>query len=104
MLDIMNPKNGEDLPVANSEAPRAGNVLAVQIGDLEYAQDFGIDLAYFLESEFQIQNESFKSYCVQRLLESNINVVNVQDVVRALFTEYNFQIGSSENTSGGFVA
>lgn len=92
-----------ELQVTVSEAPRAGNILSTQIGTLEYAPDFGIDLKYFLESEFRIQNESFKSYLVQRLLEHRVNVVNVIETVQTLFTNYTFQIGSSEENEGLIV-
>ncbi len=90
--------------IQQSEAPRAGNVLSVQLGELEFAQTFGIDLRYFLESEFRIQTESFQAYCVQRLLESRINVVNVITTVEQLFASFEFGIGSSENNSGGMIA
>lgn len=94
---------GADLTVAQSEAPRAANILSTQLGSLEYAQDFGIDLRYFLESEFRIQNASFKAYLVQRLLEQHVNVVSVVDTVERLFISYTFDVGSSEN-NGSMVA
>ncbi len=89
---------GADMGVSQSEAPRAGNILATQIGSLEYAPDMGIDLAYFLETEFSIQNASFKAYLVQRLLEQHINVVNVLDTIDRLATTYGFGIGQSKDT------
>lgn len=94
---------GSDLGVAQSEAPRAANILSTQIGSLEYATEMGVDLKYFLESEFKIQNESFKAYLVQRLLEQQINVIDVVDTVDSLYHDYTFGIGSSVS-DGGFVA
>lgn len=95
--------DGPDLGISQSEAPRAANIISTQIGELEYAPTMGVDLRYFLETEFRIQNESFKAYLVQRLLEQQVNVVNVIDTINALHSEYIFDIGSSES-SGGFVA
>lgn len=94
---------GADLGVKQSEAERAGNVLATQIGTLEYAPDFGIDLKFFLESEFSIQNASFKAYLVQRLLEHKINVVSVVDTIEQLYTTYTFGVGSSEQSDGSMI-
>ncbi len=93
--DIISFPNGADMQIAQNEAPRAANILSTQIDTLEYAPNMGIDLKYFLESEFRIQNASFKAYLVQRLLEQRINVVNVVDVIESLFTTYTFGIGSS---------
>lgn len=103
LRDIVSWETGKDLGIQQTEAPRAGNILATQLASLEYATDFGIDLRYFLETEFQIQNISFQAYCVQRLLELRVNVVNVIDQVNNLFTTSTFLIGSSEN-SGSMMA
>ncbi len=94
--------NGRDLGVQQTEAPRAGNILATQIGSLEYAPYMGVDIKYFLESEFRIQNESFRAYLVQRLLEQQINVVDVIDTIETVYHNYGFDIGTSVST-GGFV-
>lgn len=103
LKDIVSFPQGADMRVEQSEAPRAANILSIQIGDLEYAPEMGVDLRYFLESEFRIQNESFQAYLVQRLLEQQINVIDVIDTVSSLYHEYTFGIGSSVS-DGGFVA
>lgn len=91
-------KIGEDLKFINADVTRAGNILSIQLGDLEYAQTTGIDMRYFLESEFAIQNESFKAYCVQRLMESQVNIVNAYSEIDTLFEKMTFVIG--ENNLG----
>lgn len=88
---------GQDLSLVRGDILRAGNVLAVQLGSLEYAQDFGVDLRYFLESEFRIQNASFKAYLVQRLLEHQINIVNVLSTIEPLIERMTFMIGESDS-------
>lgn len=101
LLDITDI--GATLQVQPTEAPRAANVLSTQLGSLEYAPNLGIDMRYFLESEFRIQTSSFKAYCVQRLLEHSINVVNVHETAQAVLRKFQFDIGSSEQNEG-FIA
>ncbi len=104
MLDIIEIEDGEDLTVFDSIVSKAGNVVAVQLGALEYSPLFGVDLRFFLQSEFQIQNDSFKAYIVQRLTESQVNVAQVLDTIEALFTKYTYYVGDvrPQNT-GGFI-
>lgn len=103
MLKDITSIDGDDLNVAQSESERAANLLGTQIGDLEYAPESGIDLRYFLTSEFKIQNASFKAYLVQRLLEQQVNVVNVVETIETLFTNFTFGIGTSDDT-GSLIA
>lgn len=91
---------GDDLRIQKTDVPRAANVLRVQLGALEYAPAFGIDLSFFLESEFAIQDASFKAYLVRRLLEHKINVVNVQEVVGDLYKDMIFGIDDNKAGSG----
>lgn len=100
MIDIAQITDGEDLDLRDSVVMKAGNVLSIQLGKLEYAPDFGVDYAYFLEAEFAIQNESFKAYLVQRLAESQVNVEQVRTTVQALFEEGEFDIAKSFQTTG----
>lgn len=97
LLDIVKIENGKDLRVEQSEAPRAASVLQTQVGTLEYAKGFGVDLKFFLDSELRIQPESFQSYCVNRLLQHQVNVVNVVSVVSTFMSNTVFAIGSSES-------
>jgi hypothetical protein len=92
--------NGPDLGIARTDVSRAGNVLSVQLASLEYAPNFGIDLKFFLESEYQLQNESFKAYCVERLLAHQVNVVNALEVLRQLDKSFIFDIGDNDNGTG----
>lgn len=103
LADIVSNDTGLDLGIQQTEAPRAGNIIATQIGTLEFASTFGIDLKYFLTSDFNIQTDSFKSYCVQRLLQQRVNVVSVLSEVQALFSTVIFNIGSSQN-DGSLIA
>lgn len=85
--------SGPDLGIQRTDVAKAGNVLAVQLGSLEYAPNFGIDLKFFLESDFQLQNESFMSYCVERLLAHQVGVMSAIEVLGQLDKKFIFDIG-----------
>ncbi len=102
MLDILEIQDG-DLRVEDSVAPRAGNILSVQLGDLEYDPTFGVDKKFFLESELQFQNESFKAYCVQRIVEHQVNVLGVTETLEALDERLGFRVGENAQNVKGFV-
>lgn len=91
MIDIMEVQNN-DLFVFNSDVKKAENVLSTQLGYLVYAPDFGCDLEYFLQESFTFQNEAFKSYLMQRLAESSIDVQTVIDVTSTFTKQFNFKL------------
>lgn len=103
MKDIVEVADGKDLGIQDAIVSKAGNVLSIQIGDLEYAQAFGVDLEFFLQSDFQFQNESFKAYLVQRLTESQVNVAKVVDVFNTLFESLTFYVGATREDNGGLI-
>lgn len=94
--------NGNDLGIFKTDVGRAGNVLSVQLTTLEYVQSFGVDLKFFLESEFQMQNESFKAYLVERLLAHQVNVVNAIETIESLYRTFVFGIG--DTNPGGLIS
>lgn len=103
MIDIVSAEQGKDLGMYSTQTTKAGNILSVQIGALEYAPDLGINLAYFLSEDFQFQNESFKSYLIQILANNGINVANVTETINALFSELSFNL-SAEETGTELIA
>lgn len=103
MTDIVRVADGEDLGLFDTQTTRAGNILSVQIQSLEYAQDLGIDLAFFLANDFRFQNDSFKAYLIQVLANRGINVSSLVDTVENLFRQYTFNL-SPDETSTGLIA
>lgn len=101
MIDITSITGG-DLVLVDTQVSKAGNVLRAQIGDLEYAPDFGIDLRFFLDPDFQFQNESFKSYLIQRLAEHNVSVAQVLETLETFYLKFTFEVGQQQDT-GGFI-
>lgn len=102
MIDIVSQGNGLDIGLFDTQTVRAANILSVQIGNLEYAPTLGIDLAYFLSPDFIFQNESFKSYLVEVLANSNINVATLTETIDQLFTTYGFNLSAEQKS--GFIA
>lgn len=102
MIDITSVSEG-DLVVLDAQTPKAANVLQVQLGTLEYAPEFGIDLEFFLDEDFQFQNESFKSYLIQRLSEHHVNVNQVLEALEQFYLQFTFVVGDVAIKSGGFI-
>lgn len=103
MLDIVRIEDGFDLGVADSIAPKAGNLISTQVDTLEYAPAFGVDLKFFLDPDFQFQNESFKAYLVDRLTQNQINVSQVVEVVESLERKYTFKVGDANQKAEGLI-
>lgn len=89
-----------DLVILDTQTAKAGNVLSTQIGDLHFAPTFGVDRNYFLSPDFQVENDSFKAYLVERLTWYRVNVAAVLEVVEGLFTRFNFKVSKPSNGGG----
>lgn len=106
MIDIVGftpskPEDGinADIRFFDTQTTRAANILSVQVGTLEYAPDFGIDLEYFLTDSVRFQNEGFRSYCVQILANYGINVESMTEAIANLFVTYGFNISPEEQST-----
>jgi len=91
VIDIFIDKNGI-LRRSDTSVYKAKNILSTQIGSLAYAPEFGIDYNLFFDQNFQIQNETFKSYAISKLSENGVNPLEVLTVEGALETILNIQI------------
>jgi hypothetical protein len=100
MLDVLILDNADDLVFSETEAAKAGNVLSVQLGSLEYAPNFGVDLRFFLSDDFNFENESFKAYLVERLTQHQINVSQVLTTLSSFLQTNVFYVGDAINAIG----
>ena len=100
MIDIVSNHDGLDIGLFDTQTCKAKNIIATQLGSLEYAQDLGIDLIYFLSEGFRFQNESFKAYLVKTLADRGISVADLNDEVATLFHQYIFNLSPDENSTG----
>lgn len=103
MIDIYQIIEGKDLGVAESTLPKAVNVVSIQLGDLEYAPDFGIDKRYFLTSDISIQRDSYRAHVVQRLTESKIAVMEMIELLNALSSTNRIAIGNRYDSAKGLI-
>jgi len=101
MIDLLNEiqSGSNDLGLWNSDAEKAGNILSVQLGSLEYAPDFGIDLSFFLSPDFKFQNDSFKTYLISVLSNSSINVASLTETIEAIYSQYTFNLSNQSGSS-----
>jgi trans-2-enoyl-CoA reductase len=103
MLDIVKIEDGKDLQIADSAVPKAANVIGTQLASLEYAPNLGVDLKYFLQSDFQIPVLSFKTYLVQRLLQHQVNVSQCVSQIEALFNQFTFFVDDANKDAKGLI-
>lgn len=96
MIDIIYDEESGKLNTFDTQGPKAQNLMSVQLGELEYAKDFGIDLRYFLQENIAFQNDSFQSYLVETLANRGINIADITPVIHTLFAEYKFTLAPEE--------
>lgn len=99
MIDIYSTGSGE-LQTFDTQTHRAANILNTQLGALEYAQDLGVDLKYFLQPDYKFQDASFQSYLVQVLAASGINVATIMTTVQNLYQDLKINLAPEDQTSG----
>lgn len=102
MIDIFDIRDGE-LVIYDSIVPKASNLLRTQIGSLEYLPDFGIDLDYFLNNPIAFQNESFKSYLIDKMAQNSINVTDAIETVEKLFNTLSLAVSPDNDKGDGFI-
>ena len=60
---------------------KALNLLAVQLREKNYAPDFGIDLDFFINSDYEITPKTFTTHILKRLSDYAVAVDRVENVV-----------------------
>lgn len=103
MTDIFSIEEGKDLNIQDTIVPKAANLLSVQLGALEYAPEFGIDLDYFLNNPVAFQNDSFMAYLVQRMSENMIDVTSALSIIEKFMTRFDFSVNAVDENSEGFI-
>lgn len=90
---------GSDLVIEDSQVPRAANILSTQLGSLEYAQDFGVDMKYFLQEGIAFQTASYVSYITRILANAGINVKSIVETVGRLQTDLDIDLKAAEEST-----
>lgn len=100
MIDAIGFQPNGDMQVFDTQTEQAANILETQVLTLEYRQDLGIDLNYFLNERISFQNESFQAHLVQTLAQWGINALNVQELVESLASQYIINLGPQPKATG----
>lgn len=96
MIDIYSVVDG-DLDIKDSQLPKAKNLLDVQEGSLEYLQDFGIDLEYFFNPDYQIQNITFENYLSQKFTTWGLNILQMNATIKDFINTITTTFGRADN-------
>lgn len=56
---------------------KAYNLLSVQLAQKNYAPDFGVDLDFFINSDYRISAQSFITHIIKRMTDYSISVTDV---------------------------
>lgn len=102
MIDIIlfDKAKGDSL-IVNTDVYKADNLLKTQTGSLIYAVDFGIDLNYFLNPAFEIENDVFINYLQQRISEFSMSIGDLKRVTEEFSEKVFITINSKGRLIGG---
>lgn len=103
MMDIVLIEDEKDLALQDTIVPKAANLLETQLGSLAYAPDFGVDLRYFIQSNFQFQNETFKIYLIERMMQNQINAYDCIETIESLSEKFTWFVGDVAQAAKGFI-
>lgn len=95
MKDITEFKS-KDLEVVDMQTHRAYNLFTTQLGALYYAKEWGIDLEFFLNPDFKVQNSSFESYLSQKLATWGFNVADFKTIKENFRNIYDFVFSNED--------
>lgn len=98
MIDIDKFESG-DIVFKDTNIHKASNILKTQLGSLAFNESFGVDVVYFLNRDLKFQNESFKSYLLQKLSENGIVISENYMLVDKFIQHIGFGVNNQENTT-----
>ncbi|MDR2708640.1 MAG: hypothetical protein LBC07_01510 [Elusimicrobiota bacterium] len=93
--ELCNAKTG-DTNYRSDQLCKAQNLLEVQERSLYYAQNFGVDLAYFIESSIHFQNEVMQAHISEKLMTNYLVVAQYSAAVESFFQKHSIQISNAE--------
>jgi hypothetical protein len=94
-IDKLSSLNG-DMAYRSDQLRKGENLLKTQVGKLSYLSNFGIDLAYFIESPISFQNEVLQAHISERLSMNYLVVSNYEAQTKGFFDEHNIKITQTE--------
>lgn len=97
--DVRYNKQANDLEFVSSELPRAENLIGVQLGTLNYQPNWGVDLEYFLNPNYEIQAECFEAHLLQRIGFWGMNVIEFMHKQGKFVREMIFKFTATKDTN-----
>ena len=97
MIDVQDITS--DVNLLDTVIYQAENLLKTQAGFLAFAQDFGIDLDFFLMPNIEIAIEVFENYIQQELGARGIGIRDVQKVINTFRDKLNITLNNNTDVS-----
>jgi hypothetical protein len=98
MRDIAFLNQGEDITLRDSDAMKGANVISTQLGRLHFLPLFGVNMEQFIFSTQEYTLNTYKAYCVQRLVESKVSVKGISEALTTIDGELDYTFGTGEVT------
>lgn len=98
MRDIAFMEMGEDIALRDSDAMKGANVVSTQLGRLHFLPLFGVNMEQFILSTQEYTLNTYKAYCVQRLVESKVSLKGISEALTALDGDLQYTFGTGEVT------
>lgn len=88
-----------DSVIVDTDLYKADNLLHVQEGDLLYMTDFGIDLKYFFNPDFKIENIVFVNYLQQQIAKWHMNIIDLKSTLDNFIEKIQITLAPSEENN-----
>jgi hypothetical protein len=96
-IDKLYDDKTNDTSFRSDQLRKAENLLKAQMRVLYYAYDFGIDLAYFVESPINFQNEVLQAHISERMSMNYLIVAQYETQMKDFFENHNIKIAPMES-------
>lgn len=100
MKDIILFDSGKgDSVITDTDLYKADNLLHIQEGDLLYIPEFGIDLKYFFNPDFKVENIVLINYLQQQIAKWYMNVIDMKSTLNDFIEKIQITLAPSEENN-----
>lgn len=76
---------------------KAKNILSIQVTDVYYAPELGIDLRRFMNPDIKIQFETFRSYTIQQMVQQGVRINDALEIQQKLDKDLEYSVSTTQN-------
>ena len=76
---------------------KAKNILSIQVTDVYYAPELGIDLRRFMNPDIKIQFETFRSYTIQQMVQQGVRINDALEIQQNLDKDLEYSVSTTQN-------